>query len=100
MENKLITNCEQCSEINTATSMMLCSNGHVIPITDTQQPAISKCDPSEQYVSDACQDSAMLSSTCIPKQAIYYYFSSNFEVCPCMYMYLCMCLTIDSLTSL
>ena len=92
MEEELIANCEQCSEINTATSMM-CNNGHVIPITDTQQPAISNYDPSEQYVSDACQDSAVLLSTCIPKQSISCYFSSTFEVCPCICSYAYMCLT-------
>ena len=95
MENELITNCEQCSEIYTV-SMMLFNNGHDIPITDTQKPAISNCDPSEQYVSDGCQDnkpvltsthihSAMLSPTYIPKQSIYCYFSSTFEVCTCSY---------------
>ena len=60
-EEEQIMNSEQCSELNATSAAMVFSNGHVVTMMDS---------------------SSMMDNT-LPKNSIYYYFSSTFEVAIC-----------------
>ena len=76
-EEEQIMNSEQCSELNATSAAMVCSNDHVITMMDS---------------------SSMMDNT-LPKNSIYYYFSSTFEVAKCIAIFSFSCVHLHLINS-
>ena len=63
-DEEQIVNSEQCSELNATSAAMVFSNHHVVTMMD----------------SSSMMDSSRMMDNTLPKNSIYYYFSSTFEV--------------------